>query len=177
MLLHYLETMKTRLYLLRTWATLVSMLAQCIVAFGGPDTTLLYDTKRSTRHEIFGFDGSDFNRLQWRRNRTGPTVVTIVTNPPGGIGLLIGEAPEGAAIKRVVPDTPAWQGGVREGDLIVEIDAQPIAGVPLHDIALRLRGQIGSEVNLTLSRPGRAETLKVRLRRDVVSPPPDGFRL
>jgi C-terminal processing protease CtpA/Prc len=34
---------------------------------------------------------------------------------------------------------------VREGDLIVAIDAQPTGESRLHDIALRLRGQIGSE--------------------------------
>ena len=178
------------------------MLVQCLVVFGVPDTTYL-DSKSGSRVEFSGWDTSVSNRLPtlrtnfWLRNRNhrdeagklfrpalllpawrGRAVVTVITNPPGGLGLLIGEAPEtGAVVKRVGQGAPAWQKGVREGDLIVGIDSQSVIGMPLRDIALRLRGPIGSEVNLTLSRPGSGQTLTSRRRREVVSPPPGGFDL
>jgi len=100
--------------------------------------------------------------------------VAVVTNPPGGIGLLIGDA---GMIKRVVTNTPAAKAGVREGDVITAIDEQPITGVALHDVALRLRGEIGSEVEITLSRPGQPEPLKIKLRREAVSVPSGDFGL
>jgi S1-C subfamily serine protease len=166
--------MNTYSYFLKTLVASVLILAPLVALASPPDTTLL-DTKRS------GGDFPDFYRgipTDWRGSGAElPRVITVVTNPSGGIGLLIGEAQGGVAVKRVVTGTPAWQAGVREGDLIVAIDSQPTGESRLHDIALRLRGQIGSEVDLTLSRTGQAQTFKVKLRREEVKPPADGFRL
>lgn len=137
-------------------AALVAVAAQCVAAFAGPDLDGL--------HSI----GSDSNQFRWSPK---PVVVTAITNPPGGIGVVIGPTPRGAVIERVVAWTPAWLKGLQAGDVIVEVDARPTVGVPLREIALRLRGDVGSEVNLTLARRGHAEPLKVKLRREVVTPP------
>jgi hypothetical protein len=105
------------------------------------------------------------------------TNVTVVNDPPGGIGLLIGDAGSGPVVKRVVPGTPASKAGVCEGDMIVAIDGQPVTGVELHDVALRLRGEIGSEVEMTVSRPGQTQPIKLKMRREAVVAPSDDFGL
>jgi carboxyl-terminal processing protease len=61
--------------------------------------------------------------------------------------------------------------------MIVAIDGQPITGVALHDVALRLRGEIGSDVEITLSRPGQPEPIKLKVRREAVVVPSDDFGL
>ena len=157
-------------HLLKACAALVVMLAPCLGAFGGPDTTLLWDTKRGCGDEFNERHWSPLNRLHSLESRLTNEVVIVITNGPGGIGLIIGAAHEGAVVKRVAPDTPACQGGVQAGDIITEIDTQPIAGTGLRDIALRLRGPVGSEVDLTLTRQGRTLPLRVKLWRQEVSP-------
>ena len=118
-----------------------------------------------------------FARLEPSMIVTGRATVTVIKNPPGGIGLLIGQAADSVYIRQVVKGTPAWNAGVREGDVITAIESQTTVGMRLRDVALRLRGEVGSEVDVTLARPFPARTFKVTLKREVVKPPQDGFHL
>jgi S1-C subfamily serine protease len=160
----------------KAWVAIFLLLAPIAVIAERPDMTLL-DTQKSR-----GLNGSSVSHT-WRSRRVisshkkgSQAVITIFTNPLGGIGLLIGEGSGGVVVRRVVTDSPAWRAGVREGDMIVAVDAQPTTKAALQDIALQLRGKLGTEVGLSLSRSSQPETFKVRLRRELVKPPADGFR-
>jgi carboxyl-terminal processing protease len=87
--------------------------------------------------------------------------------------LVISAAPEGAVVERVVIGGPAWQVGVRIGDVIVALDGRLLAGVPMLGIAQRLRGPIESEVEMTLRRAGQRELMEVKPKRAVLPPPRD----
>jgi carboxyl-terminal processing protease len=71
----------------------------------------------------------------------------------GGIGADLWYDDSGAVVLSPYPDSPAATAGVRPGDLLLEIDHQTVAGLTLNDIQTRLRGEVGSQVTLTLSRP------------------------
>jgi hypothetical protein len=147
---------------------LAVMLASCLAAVAGPDTTLLWDMKPKPRDNFDHLRLSAPKRTHSLQTRLAYEIV-VVTNEPGGIGMVIGAAPEGARVIRVAPGTPACQGGVQASDLITGIDAMPIVGTGLLEIALRLRGPVGSEVDLTLTRKGRTLPLRVKLWREEIS--------
>jgi len=104
-------------------------------------------------------------------------VSPVTRGGPGRIGLVISTSPEGAVVERVVIGGPAWQAGMRMGDVIVEVDARPLAGVPSLGVAQLLRGPVGSEVEMTVKRAGQKAPLKVKSKRTVVPPPGDVITL
>lgn len=71
------------------------------------------------------------------------------------------ERPHGALISRVLPDTPAEAGGLREGDVITSFNGEPIerSGELPHYVG---RARAGSMADLELVRDG--ETMELRLK-------------
>src|SRR5262249_46222617 len=73
----------------------------------------------------------------------------------GGAGMLIGEqAPGVIVVDRVFPNTPAEDGGVREGDHVLSVDSTSTATIPFAKVSDLLRGVPGSSVMVTYARPG-----------------------
>lgn len=84
----------------------------------------------------------------------------------GGLGLQV-EAGEGAVrVVEPIPGSPAERAGLRAGDLIVRVDEQPLAGLPLSDAIARMRGEPGTVVAITVRRTG--EEFTVSLTRDTI---------
>jgi len=85
----------------------------------------------------------------------------------GGLGIEV--TMENGVVKVVSPidDTPAARAGIKPGDLIVQIDAEPVQGLSLNDAVERMRGPIGSDIKLTIKREGR-DPFAVTLKRAVV---------
>lgn len=73
-----------------------------------------------------------------------------------------------ALISEVMPHSPAATAGVKIGDSIVAIDSQDIGDATTEQIGTRLRGPVGSAIELTVSRAGTAR--RITLRRDRVVP-------
>ncbi len=71
----------------------------------------------------------------------------------------------GALVTEVVEGSPADRAGVRKGDVIVEVDGQPIeADADLADIISKY--DPGDELELQILRAGRLRTLTVELGRN-----------
>ncbi|MES2785526.1 MAG: S41 family peptidase [Pseudomonadota bacterium] len=86
----------------------------------------------------------------------------------GGLGMEV-QASEGAVkVVAPMPGSPAERAGVVAGDLIVRIDDQPLAGIPLPEAIARMRGQPGSAVVLTIQRPGAASEITVPVTREII---------
>ncbi len=71
-----------------------------------------------------------------------------------GIGITIMERAGDVFVTSVFEHSPASQAGVRPGDRIVEVNGQPTAGLPIGEVADRLRGLIGSTVDVIFDRKG-----------------------
>jgi S1-C subfamily serine protease len=79
------------------------------------------------------------------------------------LGVSSRPAPEGGAeIGEVVPDSPASRGGVRQGDLIVEIDSRPVRDPDDVSTVVNAR-RPGDEVRVVVERGGERRTLTVTL--------------
>jgi len=63
-------------------------------------------------------------------------------------------------------DTPAARAGLRKGDIVIAVDGWETEGVPLEEVIARIKGPAGTQVTLTISRPGEAEPFDVTLTRE-----------
>jgi len=84
----------------------------------------------------------------------------------GGLGIEI--TLENGFIKVVSPidDTPASAAGINAGDLILKIDSTFVKGLGLQESVDLLRGEVGSEVELSILSAGDQKPRKVKLKRD-----------
>ncbi len=66
-------------------------------------------------------------------------------------------------------DAPAQKAGLKAGDQIIAIDGKDTKGKTTDEVSAFLKGYPGTEVELTINRPGQDKPLKVTLVRDEVS--------
>jgi carboxyl-terminal processing protease len=85
----------------------------------------------------------------------------------GGLGIEV--TMEEGFVKVISPidDTPAQRAGIQPGDYITAIDGKPIIGLTLNDAVKEMRGEKGTEIEITILREG-VDPFPVKLVRDVV---------
>jgi carboxyl-terminal processing protease len=72
----------------------------------------------------------------------------------GGIGVTLWRDAEGGVVLSPYPDFPAERAGVREGDVLLAVDGDPVTPrTSADDVSAWLHGEVGTAVTLTLSRP------------------------
>jgi carboxyl-terminal processing protease len=87
-----------------------------------------------------------------------------------GLGIELKAQDGELLIVRVVPGSPAEQGGIRPGDQIVSIDGQPTKRLSTDEAANLLQGEAGSVVMLAVSTPPQPPR-EVNIRRRRVDVP------
>ncbi|WP_100400213.1 S41 family peptidase [Bacillus sp. FJAT-44742] len=65
-------------------------------------------------------------------------------------------------------DSPAEEAGLQPNDQVVEIDGESTEGLSLYEAVLEIRGEKGTVVNLTISRPGNSDSFTVEVERDEI---------
>ncbi|BER93041.1 MAG: carboxyl-terminal processing protease [Candidatus Atribacteria bacterium] len=85
-----------------------------------------------------------------------------------GLGILVAIKDGKLTVISPYVDSPAYAAGVRAGDVILEIDGEPTAGMALGDAVKKLRGPRGTQVTLTIEREGEPEPLHITVTRDVI---------
>ena len=86
----------------------------------------------------------------------------------GGLGIEITQ--ENGFVKIVSPidGTPAFEAGVQAGDIITHIDGSSAQGLSIDEAVDRLRGEIGSEITITVFREENEESLDISIIRDSI---------
>lgn len=87
----------------------------------------------------------------------------------GGLGIEVTMEDEAVKVVAPIDDSPASRAGVLANDRIVEIDGQPVRGKSLEQAVNMMRGEIGSDVAIVISREGAAGPIRLTLTRDVVT--------
>ena len=86
----------------------------------------------------------------------------------GGIGVEVNVRDGYPTVIAPIEGTPAWEAGLRSGDVIVEVDGKSTAGLTVEEAADRLRGPEGTEVRVKVSREGEDEDHEVTLTRRII---------
>ena len=90
------------------------------------------------------------------------------TGAYGGLGVeVVGEK---GAIRVIAPidGGPASENDIRSGDLIVELDKSPVSKMNIQKAIDKLRGEKGTEIELTILRDGEDRTITKTLIRDTI---------
>lgn len=86
----------------------------------------------------------------------------------GGVGIEIGIAEGFIKIVSPIDDTPASRAGLRPGDFVIRIDGDSVKGMSLFEAVDRMRGKVGTEVELTVMREGKGKPFDVLLMREKI---------
>jgi carboxyl-terminal processing protease len=91
----------------------------------------------------------------------------------GGIGIQVGIDAEANRLKVIAPmvGTPAYQGGILAGDIIMEIDGNSTEGMNENKAVEVLTGRPGTPVTLTVLHDGEEKTEKITLNRAIIDVP------
>ena len=86
----------------------------------------------------------------------------------GGLGIEV--TMENGFVKVITPidDTPAAKAGLEPGDFITHIDGESVLGLTLSDAVDKMRGPIGAEIVITISREGAEEAFDVTIVRATI---------
>jgi carboxyl-terminal processing protease len=79
----------------------------------------------------------------------------------GGILVRLGYSETSGLRVVEVPAGPAMRAGLREDDRITRIDGDDVSRMPMREIVERLRGPIGSTVEIEVVRDGEFQTFTV----------------
>ena len=87
----------------------------------------------------------------------------------GGLGIEV--TMENGFVKVVSPidDTPAARAGIEAGDFVTHLDGESILGLTLSEAVERMRGEVGTDIVLTIVREGADEPLEIAVTRDVIT--------
>ncbi len=80
-------------------------------------------------------------------------------------------------VDKVFHNTPAEQGGVQEGDRIVQVDTFQAKGYTTSQVQNRLLGEIGTSVTVVFSRPGVTQPIKSTFKRAEIHVPAVRFSM
>lgn len=89
----------------------------------------------------------------------------------GGVGMEIGKKEGVLVVIAPLKETPAERAGIRAGDFVLEIDGESTQGLSVDAAVLKIRGEAGTTVVLTIVREGENEERKISVVRDVIKIP------
>ena len=78
----------------------------------------------------------------------------LTTGKFSGIGVWLKQKGDDLEIVSVLPDTPAQASGLKRGDVIRDIDGQPVLEMSSDDAVAHIKGPEGSKVSLAIERDG-----------------------
>lgn len=111
-------------------------------------------------------DGASLERLN-----------TMIDGNYQGLGISV--QMEDGAVKVISPfrGSPAEDAGIKAGDYITHINGDLIYGLELNDAVAQMRGPAGSDIEVTIFRPGREDSFDVVVTRGVIELEPVTWEL
>ena len=85
----------------------------------------------------------------------------------GGLGIEIDLEDGHIRVITPIDDTPAAKAGIEAGDLIVKINGKPVKGMKLNEGIDMMRGEIGTDIILTIIR-NETENIDITITRGVI---------
>jgi carboxyl-terminal processing protease len=76
-----------------------------------------------------------------------------------------------------IEGTPADRAGVKPGDVITQVNGESVVGLTLNEAVDMMRGPVGSEITITITREGTPDPFDVKLTRETITISPVRARL
>ena len=85
-----------------------------------------------------------------------------------GVGMIVAPRENHTVVMAPYAGAPAYNAGIRPGDVIIKVDDKPTEGLSTTEVADMLKGPKGTVVKITITREGSAEPLVFTVTRDEI---------
>lgn len=89
----------------------------------------------------------------------------------GGVGMELGMKGEDIVVIAPLEDSPAAKAGILAGDKILEVDKKSIYGIDVYEAVKKIRGDIGTSVEITIIRNGEQKPREFNIVRERIEAP------
>jgi carboxyl-terminal processing protease len=86
----------------------------------------------------------------------------------GGLGVIVTMRDDYLTVMSPMENTPGARAGLQPGDQIVAIEGASTEGLKIHEAVRELKGKPGTDVTITLHRPGNDQTWDVTITRELI---------
>ncbi len=86
----------------------------------------------------------------------------------GGLGITVGMRDAALTVISPIDDTPAYEAGVKAGDIILKIDEKSTLNMTLDEAVSLMRGKPKTPIVLTVVRKGENKPIKIDIVRDII---------
>lgn len=86
----------------------------------------------------------------------------------GGLGITIGLKDKILTVISPLEDTPAYEAGLKSGDMIIKISGKSTANISLEEAVKKLRGKPKTKVTITIYRKSVTKPFDVTITRDII---------
>ncbi|GAB6255693.1 lmo1851 family serine protease [Peribacillus sp. NPDC055009] len=85
-----------------------------------------------------------------------------------GIGAEIQEQDGKIMVVSPIKGSPAEKAGVKPNDIILSVDGKSVEGLSSSEAVLKIRGEKGTKVDLSISRAGESAPIELTIKRDTI---------
>jgi carboxyl-terminal processing protease len=96
----------------------------------------------------------------------------LTTGKYGGIGSMVRNSGDYVVISEVYKGFPADKAGIKPGDLLKKVDGISLKGLSTEKVSEKLKGNPGTEINVTIARNGKDTDYSLKREKIVMAPVP-----
>jgi len=89
----------------------------------------------------------------------------------GGIGIYVGVREDKITVIAPIEGTPGAKAGIKSGDVIVKINDKSTENMDIDEAVGIMKGEPGTEVKVTIARPGTEKPLEFNIIREIINVP------
>jgi len=89
----------------------------------------------------------------------------------GGIGIYVGVREGNITVIAPIEGTPAAKAGIKAGDVIAKINGKATVNMDIDEAVSLMKGEPGTEVKVSIERPGQEKPLEFTLVREIINVP------